>query len=135
MPGTDTSDWSQTGGGVPVGYVGQGSITTLGTIGTGVWQGTAVAIAYGGTGATDAATARANLGVTGKYETDVGDTTSTTLTVTHNLGTRGVQVTVFPNSGLYDDVIVNVHRPTINTVDLLFAVAPGTNAYHCVVMG
>ena len=31
-------------------YVGQSSITTLGTIGTGVWQGTAVGIAYGGTG-------------------------------------------------------------------------------------
>lgn len=31
-------------------YVGQSSITTLGTIGTGEWQGTAVAVAYGGTG-------------------------------------------------------------------------------------
>lgn len=31
-------------------YVGQASITTLGTIGTGVWQGTVVAPAYGGTG-------------------------------------------------------------------------------------
>lgn len=32
-------------------YVGQTSITTLGTIGTGTWQGTAVALGYGGTGA------------------------------------------------------------------------------------
>jgi hypothetical protein len=31
-------------------YVGQTSITTLGTIGTGTWQGTAVAAQYGGTG-------------------------------------------------------------------------------------
>jgi hypothetical protein len=31
-------------------YVGQTSITTLGTIGTGVWQGTIVAGQYGGTG-------------------------------------------------------------------------------------
>lgn len=30
-------------------YVGQSSITTLGTIGTGVWQGTKVGLAYGGT--------------------------------------------------------------------------------------
>lgn len=43
-------------------YVGQATITTLGTIATGVWQGTAIAVAYGGTGATDAATARTNLG-------------------------------------------------------------------------
>ena len=33
-------------------YVGQSSITTLGTIGTGVWQGTTLAPAYGGTGGT-----------------------------------------------------------------------------------
>lgn len=31
-------------------YVGQSSITTLGTIGSGTWQGTAIAPAYGGTG-------------------------------------------------------------------------------------
>lgn len=39
------------------------SLTSVGTIATGVWQGTAVAIAYGGTGATDASTARTNLGL------------------------------------------------------------------------
>ena len=33
-------------------YVGQNTITTLGTITTGVWNGTAVAAAYGGTGQT-----------------------------------------------------------------------------------
>lgn len=37
-------------------YVGQTSITTLGTIGTGVWQGTAVAVGYGGLGLTSAIT-------------------------------------------------------------------------------
>ena len=31
-------------------YVGQASITTLGTIGTGVWNGTPVTVPYGGTG-------------------------------------------------------------------------------------
>jgi hypothetical protein len=42
-------------------YVGQTSITTLGTIATGVWAGTAVAIAHGGTGQTTAAAAFAAL--------------------------------------------------------------------------
>ena len=37
-------------------YVGQTSITTLGTIGTGTWQGTTVATTYGGTGFTTYAT-------------------------------------------------------------------------------
>lgn len=32
-------------------YVGQSSVTTLGTIGTGVWQGTKIGLAYGGTNA------------------------------------------------------------------------------------
>lgn len=32
-------------------YVGQGSITTLGTIGTGVWQGSVISMTYGGSGA------------------------------------------------------------------------------------
>lgn len=32
-------------------YVGQTSLTTLGTISTGTWQGTAIALGYGGTGA------------------------------------------------------------------------------------
>lgn len=44
-------------------WAGATSITTLGTIGAGAWQGTAVGVAYGGTGATTAAGARANLGV------------------------------------------------------------------------
>ena len=44
-------------------YVGQASITTLGTITTGTWNGTDVAVTAGGTGASDAATARTNLGV------------------------------------------------------------------------
>jgi len=36
---------------IDVGYLGQPSITTLGTIGTGVWDGTIVALAFGGTNA------------------------------------------------------------------------------------
>ena len=39
------------------GYIGQTSVTTLGTISTGTWAGTAVAILHGGTGQTTAAAA------------------------------------------------------------------------------
>lgn len=34
-------------------YVGQTSITTLGTIGTGTWHGSTITVGYGGTGTTD----------------------------------------------------------------------------------
>jgi hypothetical protein len=59
---------SSTGGATPVididaAYVGQASITTLGTITTGTWTATDIAVTAGGTGASDAGTARTNLGV------------------------------------------------------------------------
>lgn len=44
-------------------YIGQATITTLGTITTGVWTGTDIAVADGGTGASTAAGARTNLGL------------------------------------------------------------------------
>ena len=44
-------------------WSGTANITTLGTVATGTWNATAIAVAKGGTGATDAATARANLGL------------------------------------------------------------------------
>ena len=43
-------------------WPGQTSITTLGTIATGTWAATDIAVLHGGTGASDAPTARTNLG-------------------------------------------------------------------------
>ena len=56
-----TLDASSSGLRISTTYAGQTSITTLGTIGTGVWEATDVAVLHGGTGASDAAGARANL--------------------------------------------------------------------------
>ena len=44
-------------------YVGQNTIVTTGTITTGVWTATDVAVAHGGTGSSTASGARTNLGV------------------------------------------------------------------------
>ena len=44
-------------------YIGQNTITTLGTIGTGTWAATDVAVAHGGTGSSTASGARTNLGL------------------------------------------------------------------------
>lgn len=44
-------------------WAGSTNITTLGTVSTGTWSATAIAVNKGGTGATDAGTARTNLGL------------------------------------------------------------------------
>ena len=51
------------------------SLTSVGTIATGTWQGTAVGLAYGGTGATTASAARTNLGLV--IGTDILGTSTT----------------------------------------------------------
>lgn len=51
--GTTGLDFAQfSGGGVPGNYIGQSTITTLGTITTGTWNATAITVPYGGTGVT-----------------------------------------------------------------------------------
>ena len=126
-------------------YVGQSSITTLGTITTGVWNGTDVAVADGGTNASTASGARTNLA-----DTTAGFTTSTpvlarvasqTLTggstsfnIDHNFGTRDVTVQVYDVAS-YDTVTTDVVRASTNRVTVTFTVAPGASSYRVVVTG
>ena len=70
-----------------------------------------------------------------KKEFDVGDGSALSFTCSHNLGTRGVSITVYPNSGDYDDVEPDKRRPSINAVAVAFATAPAANAYRVVVIG
>lgn len=64
---------------IDTGYVGQTSITTLGTVTTGTWNATIVAVLYGGTGATTASGARSNLGLVIGTDVQAYDTTLTAL--------------------------------------------------------
>jgi hypothetical protein len=120
-------------------YVGQASITTLGTVTTGTWQATAVAVAYGGTGATAAPAARANLGAVGKYTATIGDGTATAIAITqavHGLATNGsMHAEVFDATTgvkVYPDITIN---PTTGAVTITFATAPAANAYRVTLMG
>jgi hypothetical protein len=70
-----------------------------------------------------------------KYAANVGDGSATSYTITHNLGTRDVQVTVYDNSSPYAEVICDVNHATTNTITLLFSVAPTSNQYRVVVQG
>jgi hypothetical protein len=70
-----------------------------------------------------------------KYAANIGDGSNTQYDVTHNLGTRDVQIGVYRNSGSYDEIICEMSRPDTNTVRLNFAAAPSSNAYRVVVLG
>ena len=69
-----------------------------------------------------------------KYSVSIGDGSATSYTVTHNLASRDVHVTVY-NASTYDEVITDVTHATTNTLTIVFASAPGSNAYRVVVIG
>lgn len=69
-----------------------------------------------------------------KYSASIGDGSATSYTVTHNLASRDVHVTVY-NASTYDEVITDVTHATTNTLTIVFASAPGSNAYRVVVIG
>jgi hypothetical protein len=128
-------------------YVGQTSITTLGTITTGTWTGTDIAVADGGTGSSTAAGARDNLASTpsGGQTTSVptlarvasqlvGNNSATSFDVVHNFNTRDVTVQVYDVT-TYDTVFTDVARATVDKVTVTFSVAPASNAYKVVVTG
>jgi hypothetical protein len=73
--------------------------------------------------------------VVSKYAANVGDGTNTSYTITHNLGTRDVIVSIYEGSGSYAEVICDVNHATTNTITLLFSVAPTSNQYRVVVHG
>lgn len=121
-------------------YVGQNTITTVGTISTGTWNGTTIAVANGGTGATTAAGARSNLGATTKYAASNTSLTpssgAVTWTVSHNLNTSDVTVQM---RDLQDGALVeaDVAITNANTVTITWVAASTVSAdsYRVVVVG
>ena len=70
--------------------------------------------------------------VTRKVAFDVGGASS--IPLTHNLGTRDVQVTVYDKT-TFEEVLPDVVHTDANTVTIAFAVAPPAGAYRAVVQG
>jgi hypothetical protein len=70
-----------------------------------------------------------------KYAVAIGDGSATSITVTHNLNTRDVTVGVYSSASTYDEVMCDVQHATVNTVTLLFSVAPTAGQYRAVVHG
>lgn len=72
-------------------YVGQNTITTLGTIGTGTWAGTTISVDHGGTGQTSYTDGQLLIGnTTGNTLTKATLTASTGITITNGHGSIAV---------------------------------------------
>lgn len=65
----------------------------------------------------------------------IGDGSAVSFNFDHNLNTRDITVAVYKNSGNYDEVNVEVTRPTVNRVTVAFQNAPAASAYRIVVQG
>ena len=96
-------------------YSGDDSITTVGTIAAGTWQGTAIASTYGGAL---------------RYNTSATWTAGEAKTVTHSLGTKAVVVSVYDSGDAA--VLCDVVTATTNTLTVTISLA-GT--YRVVVLG
>lgn len=68
-----------------------------------------------------------------KYAANVGNGSSTSITVSHNLGTRDVIVSVYDNSSPYAEVVCDVEHTSTTAITLNFSVAPTSNQYRVVV--
>jgi hypothetical protein len=134
-------------------YVGQSTITTLGTITTGVWgpDATDIAVASGGTGSSTESGARTNLASASAEATGRTSTTPTlariasraclahsgavsTTIVTHNFNTTVVMVQVFQVS-TGEIVIGDVTNRTTDTVTVVLQGEIGAGDYTIVVTG
>lgn len=72
---------------------------------------------------------------TRKYAANIGNGTATTITVTHNLNTTDITVTLREVATPYNVVITDIQIVDANNIKLLFAVAPTANQYRVVVIG
>lgn len=72
---------------------------------------------------------------TNVYTTTIGDGSTTSFTITHNLGTRNVVVSIYETATPYEEVIADVYKTTVNTITIQTAKAPTSGQYTVVVIG
>lgn len=121
-------------------YVGQTSITTLGTVTTGTWSADTIAVNKGGTGATTAAGAKTNLGfmtrVTALNPELEPVSGIVTWVITHNLGTKHVIAQVYETA--FDDAVeVDLERTNANQITLQWVAGStvAAESYEVIIIG
>lgn len=68
-----------------------------------------------------------------KYSADIGDGSSTSITVTHSLGTKDVIVQVYDKTTPFAQLECDVQHTSTSALTLVFAVAPTSSQYRVVV--
>lgn len=69
-----------------------------------------------------------------RYSQNIGDASATSIAVTHNLNTDDTQVYVRETGGSKRMVLCEVQHTSVNSVTLVFDVAPALNAYRVTVL-
>lgn len=72
---------------------------------------------------------------TQKHAETIGDGSSTSFSVTHNMGTRDVSVTVRENNSPYEVVYTDIEVETENSVKIKFADAPSSDEFRVIIIG
>jgi hypothetical protein len=120
--GTTSQTWGQLGGGTT--YTGGNGINVAGAV--------ISAVAHTGISVTGSGIAIDTSVVVRKYSANIGNGSSTSIAVTHNLGTKDINVSLRKNS---DDAgfITDWVATDANTVTITFAVAPASNEHRVTV--
>ena len=71
----------------------------------------------------------------GKLAKDIGDGTATEFTVSHNLNTQDVVITVRENNAPFAQVITDIEVTDANNIKVKFAKAPAQNEYRVIIVG
>lgn len=101
------------------------SLTSVGTISTGTWSGTAIAVASGGTGATDASTARTNLGLAIGTDVQAYDADLATLAGMQTGGATALAALTSTEIGILDGATVTTAE--LNILDGVTSTATELN--------
>jgi hypothetical protein len=125
--GSSNIVWAQVGGGGGT-YVAGNGLTDSPANTFNVGAGTGIQVSADAINVDPAFT-----GLAKRFSANIGNAALTSIPVVHNLGTRDVVVSVH-DATTFEEIFCDVVKTDTNTVTLIFAVAPASNAYRATVL-